>query len=112
MRKDLIMAGPNRNTNSSAVINAPGAERDVTNDIKDAEFARKLGQPIEHGLPPSGSFRAKASRRESGIRARSPVSPFIRGEKPEKIRNIRLGRPYLAPGNDVAGPRPEGPCGC
>src|SRR5262245_33965921 len=70
---------------------AAGAERDVTKDIKDAEFARKLGQPIEHGPPPIGSFRAKVSRRESGIRARGPVSPSIRGEKAEKSVRSGLG---------------------
>jgi hypothetical protein len=31
-----------------------GAEGDVAEDVKDAEFARELAQPIEHGrFPPS-----------------------------------------------------------
>src|SRR4029078_1578586 len=73
---------------------AAGAERDVTKDIEGAESARKLGQPIEHGLPPNGSFRAKVPRRESGIRARCPVLPLIRREKPEKT--VRSGLSGLA----------------
>ena len=67
------MAGPNRNTNSSAVMmRAAGAEGDVAKDVQRPDLVAEAHQRIEH---PSPSWPPRSEARQHGLDQRRHARP-------------------------------------